>query len=164
MGLVIRSLWLKELNLSKLSKEHTPSRFLVSAYPCFCLNTGCASSFVDFLCHSTLSLILTWKYVKSGAQSNSVTNLDPGSLNKNLSKPSRQGWEVVNNQSCHQLQWLTSILTLSPGDILYSRGHQPPTLPLDKVRQHIKHSVHKSPVWDVLLSVSPTGTGERQNI
>lgn len=54
--------------------------------------------------------------------------------------------------------WLTSTLTLSLGYILYSTG---PPCP-DKVRQHIKRGVQKSPVRDVLLSASPTGTEERR--
>ena len=57
--------------------------------------------------------------------------------------------------------WLTSVLTLSLGDVFFFfifQGHQAP----DKVRQHIKRGVHKSPARDVLLSAAPTGTEQSQ--
>lgn len=63
---------------------------------------------------------------------------------------------VMNVMSSVSL-WLTSTLTLSLRDILYSRATR-----LNKVKVHIKRMVQKSQVRDVLLSASPTGTKEKQ--
>lgn len=93
--------------------------------------------------------ILTPKYVKIGVHSNSVNT------SQWRRKMVNKGYvmTVVSSVSL----WLTSTLTLSLRDILYSRATRP-----NKVKEHIKCIVQKSQVRDVLLSASPTGTEEKQ--
>lgn len=62
MGLVIRSLWLEELNLSKFSKEHKPNWTFEQLSICVSarregLNTECVLNFAAFLCHSAVTYL-----------------------------------------------------------------------------------------------------------